>query len=305
MDTIVGMRTFVAVASEGSFTAGARRMGISTKLASKYVQQLESRLGAQLFSRTTRSVHVTDTGRAYLERCLPLLDEFDELEALVHARQSELVGAIRLSAPTAFGSSALPAALATFQKAHPGVRIDLQLSDNWVHLVEEGFDLAIRFGKLEDSTLIARPLLDMRLVVVASPDYLLREGDPQLPTELSNHNCLEQDIALAPDIWHFMMDGKRVPVRVKGSFRANSPRAIAHMAAQGLGVGRCPKYVADPFLHSGELRILFETHEASTIKLQAVYPTSRHLSARIRALIDHLVAHFADTGRHSRLSPHA
>ncbi len=305
MDTIEGMRTFVAVAAEESFTAGARRMGISTKLASKYVQQLEARLGAQLFSRTTRSVRVTDTGRAYLQRCLPLLDQFDELEGLVQARQSELAGSIRLSAPTAFGSSALPAALASFQLAHPKVRIDLQLSDNLVALVEEGFDLAVRFGQLEDSAFIARRLLNMRLVVVASPDYLQREGEPETPAALSAHNCLEQDLAIAADLWNFVVDGSEVQVRIKGTFRANSPRAIAHMAAQGLGIGRCPKYVADPFLRSGELQVLFEEHEASTLALQALYPTNRHLNIRVRALIDHLVAHFADAGNQEKLSPYS
>ncbi|MGQ7848221.1 LysR family transcriptional regulator [Granulosicoccus sp. 3-233] len=305
MDTIEGMRTFVAVAAEGSFTAGARRMGISTKLASKYVQQLEARLGAQLFSRTTRSVRVTDTGRAYLERCMPLLDQFDELEGLVQARQSELAGSIRLSAPTAFGSSALPAALARFQQQHPKVRIDLQLSDNWVALVEEGFDLAVRFGNLDDSSLVARRLLTMRLVVVASPAYLQREGEPETPAALSAHNCLVQDLATAADLWTFHVDDRPVQVRIKGTFRANSPRAIAHMAAQGLGIGRCPKYVADPFLQNGELRVLFEEHEASTLNLQALYPASRHLNIRVRALIDHLVEHFTDAGNQARLSPYS
>lgn len=304
MDTIDGMRTFVAVAAEQSFTAGARRMGISTKLASKYVQQLESRLGAQLFSRTTRSVRLTDTGRAYLERCLPLLDQFDELEGLVQVRQSELAGSIRLSAPTGFGSSALPAALAGFQVAHPKVRIDLQLSDKLVSLIDDGFDLAVRFGQLQDSNFIARRLLNMRLVVVASPDYLQRVGEPRHPAELSTHNCLVQDISSAEDLWDFSVENSKVQVRVKGAFRANSPRAIAHMAAQGLGIGRCPEYVVVPFLKSGELQVLFEQHEAVILTLQALYPQSRHLTARIRALIDHLVDYFAESDWQTLLSPH-
>ena len=158
MDTIKCMETFVAVATNESFTKGAKQLAISTKLASKYVQQLEVKLGTQLFYRTTRSVTLTDTGKAYFERCVPLLDQFDELEGIIQKRQSELAGSIRITAPTGFGSKELVKAVAQFQLVHPKVMIDLQLADHVVSIIEEGFDLAVRFGKLEDSTLIARKL---------------------------------------------------------------------------------------------------------------------------------------------------
>lgn len=293
MDTIDGLRTFAAVAAEESFTAGARRLGISTRVASKYVQQLESRLGVQLFSRTTRSVRLTETGRACLERCLPLLDQFDEMEGLARATQSELAGSIRLSAPTAFGSSELPAALAGFQARHPAVQLNLRLDDRWVALVEEGFDLAVRFGNLEDSALLARRLLNMRMIAVASPGFLREHGEPKQPADLERLNCLILDIATAPEPWAFVVDGQRTLVQVRGGFRSNSPRAIAHMAAQGIGIGRCPHYVARPLLQSGQLQILLEEHEPSPIPLQALYPSNRHQSLRVRALIDHLVEYFS------------
>lgn len=289
MDTIEGMRVFVSVASELSFTAGAKRLSISTKIASKYVQQLEARLEAQLFNRTTRSVTLTETGLAYFDRCRSLLDQFDELEGMVQERQSELAGPIRISAPTAFGSSQLVAALRPFQMAHPKVVIDLQLADQRVALIDEGFDIAIRFGSLEDSTLMARKLLDMRVVIVASPEYLKKNGRPRHPKALATHNCLLFRTAVKPTQWSFLINGKTASYKVDGSFRANSPRAIAHMAAGGLGIGRCPVYIAKSFIEQGKLTLLFEDMEEPGFSLHALFNQSRHQTARIRALIDHLV----------------
>lgn len=293
MDTIDGMRTFVAVASQKSFTGGAGQLSISTKLASKYVRQLEEHLGAQLFNRTTRSVTLTDTGTAYLERCLPLLDQFDELEGLVQERQSELAGPIRITAPTGFGSRELVTALRPFQAKHPKVSIDLHLSDQHVPVIEGGFDLAIRFGVMKDSSLMARKLMDMRLVVIASPEYLGAHGEPRHPSALETHNCLIQLASADPYSWKFRINGKVVSFPVDGPFHANSPRAIAHMAATGAGIGMCPYYSIKPFLEVGSLQILFEAQEATEITLNAVYPPGRHLTARIRAIINHL----ADTFR--------
>ncbi len=295
MDTIDGMRAFVAVAGQESFTGGAKRLGTSTKLASKYVRQLEAKLGAQLFNRTTRSVSLTETGRAYLERCVPLLEQLDELEGLVQERQSELAGPIRITASTAFGSYELVDAIRPFQLEHPKVSVDLHLSDQRVALIEEGFDLAIRFGRLEDSTLIARKLMNMRVAVFASPDYLAKNGEPSDPNALSTHNCLLQKASVDPEHWRFRINGETVSFRVSGTFYANSPRAIAHTAAGGLGIGMCPIYVVEPYLRIGALKLLFEDIEATEFGLYAVYPPSRHLTARIRALIDHLANTLSQT----------
>lgn len=292
MDTVDGMRTFVAVARQQSFTDGAMLLGISTKLASKYVRQLETRLGAQLLNRTTRSVTLTETGRAYFNRCVPLLDQFDELEGLVQTRQSELAGSIRITAPTGFGSTRLLEAMQDFQLANPKVVIDLHLSDQYVGVVEEGFDLAIRFGSLKDSSLIARKLMSMREVVFASPQYLTEHGMPSHPNELSTHNCLLTNLNSEMTYWHFNVDGEQIALPVSGTFYANAPRAIVQAALGGLGIGRSPLYVVEDFLASGELLCLFEELETTKINLHAVYPPGRHLTARIRALIDHLVEAF-------------
>ncbi|MGX9355491.1 LysR family transcriptional regulator [Roseobacteraceae bacterium S113] len=288
MDTIEGIRTFAAVARHASFTDGAREVGISTKLASKYVGQLEERLRAQLFHRTTRSVTLTDTGRAYLERCGPLLEQFDELEGVVQQRQTELAGPIRITAPTGYGSAQLVQLLRPFQEAHPKVFVELHLSDHHVSLVEEGYDLAIRFGALKDSNLVARKLADMRIVCCATSAFLEAHGRPQRPEDLSDFNCLVQNTGAHGDHWEFRGPTGLYGVRVSGNFSANSPRAVAHMAAEGLGIGRMPFYTAEPFVASGKLEVLFGAQEAKVLGLYAVYPPSRHLTARIRALIDHL-----------------
>lgn len=292
MDTITGMRVFAAVAAHRSFTEGAKRAGISAKLASKYVGQLEERLEAQLFNRTTRTVNLTETGAAYLEKCLPLLEQFDELEGLVQATQTELAGRIRITAPTGFGASQLVHLLQPFQTTHPKVAIDLHLSDRTVSVIEDGFELAIRFGVQKDSSLVARKLMDMRIVCCASPTYLQEHGEPKVPTALATHNCLLQNMSSTTDHWDFKGDTGPISVPVAGNFRANSPLAIANMAADGLGIGRVPFYTAMPFLKDGRLKLLFEAQESKVSGLYAVYPPSRHLTARVRALIDHLAGQF-------------
>lgn len=294
MDTIDAMRTFVAVAAHASFTDGAKQIGISTKLASKYVARLEERLGAQLFNRTTRSVTLTDTGRAYLERCIPLLGQLDEMEDVVRERQAELAGVIRITAPTGFGSRELVEALRPFLDAHPKVHIDMRLSDHHVAIIDEGIDLAVRFGPMKDSTLVARKLTDMRPVIVASPSYLKQHGKPSHPSALATHNCLLPLTSSEPTLWQFMMEGELLSVRVDGTFSANSPRAIVHMALGGLGIGRTPHYTARPFLEAGALESLFEGQQPDPTTLYAVYPPSRHLTARVRTLVDHLAHWFSN-----------
>jgi DNA-binding transcriptional LysR family regulator len=287
------MRAFAAVAGQASFTAGAQQLGISAKLASKYVARLEETLGAQLLNRTTRKVTLTDTGRAYLERCQPLLDQFDELQDVVQLRQQELAGPIRITAPTGLGSRELVEALQPFQQAHPKVEIELLLSDKHLALLDENVDLALRFGTLKGATLVARKLCSMRVVVVANPDYLARHGTPQEPEALATHNCILSTTGPQPEVWQFGRGAAQKIIRVSGSFRANSPRATAHMAASGAGIARCPYYTTIPLLKAGRLQLLFEDQEPEPISLYAVYPPSRHLTARIRALIDHLADHFA------------
>jgi len=292
VDTLETMRAFTAVASEGTFTAAARRLDCSTRQVSKQVRQLEARLEAQLFNRTTRSVVLTDVGEVYLERCRPLLDQFDELEAVVLDRQTELAGPIRMTASSHFGSVDLVAAVGPFLAANPKVTLDLHVSDQRVAIVEEGFDLAIRFGTLEDSTLMARRLRGMRLVVCGSPGYLEDHGWPRHPDALPTHDCARLRTSVDPEHWRFRVDAEPRVIAVSGSFQANAPLALAQMAARGVGLVQVPYYVVEPMLAEGRLQLLLEPFETPEFGLNVVYPPNRHLTARVRALIDHLVDHF-------------
>lgn len=293
MDKLETMRAFTAVAQEGSFTAAARRLGVSTKQVSKYVQQLEAGLETRLFNRTTRSVSLTDVGTAYLQHCRPILDQVDELESLVKERHTSLAGPIRIAAPTAFGSTTLTQALVPFMLAHPEVRVDLKLSDNRVALVEEGFDLAIRVGLLRDSTLIAKKLADMPLIVCASPAYLDKHGRPTNPKTLQTHDCLIDDNQADATVWRFQTGRGDIAVKVAGMFTANSPGAVAQMALGGLGIARCPHYVVESALEDGRLEQLLGTYTTDEFGLYALYPFNRHLTSRVRALIDHLAEYLS------------
>jgi DNA-binding transcriptional LysR family regulator len=184
-------------------------------------------------------------------------------------------------------------ALQLFKQSHPRVAIDLQLSDQRVSIVEDGFDLALRFGDLEDSTLIARKLTDMKVVVFSSQDYLSKRGEPKHPDALSTHDCLVFSSSVDPSHWKFKMGRRTFAVPIKGSFRSNSPLAIVNMALAGIGIGRVPVYIVEQYIKTGELKVLFDEFQAGDFALNAIYPPSRHLTSRIRALIDHLVEYFS------------
>ncbi|WP_297767521.1 LysR family transcriptional regulator [uncultured Roseovarius sp.] len=295
MDRIDTMRAFVAVAEEASFTLAARKLGMSNRLASKYVKELESRLSVQLLNRTTRSVALTDVGLAYLERCRPILAQFEQLNDAVQQRHAALAGPIRVTAPTGFGSLRLPGPLGLFMTEHPNVTVEMRLSDTRLALVEEGIDLAIRIGRLQDSSLVARKLGRMPLIVCAAPGYLERRGHPAHPESLATHDCLIDANQFDAATWRFGSPGNETSVRVSGSCTANSPVALAALAMDGIGVARCPEYVVADALCDGRLKELFADRRSEDLGLYAIYPPNRHLTARVRALIDHLAEAF---GKH-------
>lgn len=295
MDTIEGMRTFASVVSAGSFTGAADRLDMSSALVSKYIGQLEERLSVRLLNRTTRSLSLTDVGRVYHERCVQLLEEFDELEDAVQDTQTEPKGKLVVSAPTTFGESYLTPAAAEFLKEHPGIRLDLHLSDRFVGLADEGFDLAIRIGELPDSALIARRLAPARVVACATPGYLKRKGTPRHPAELVRHDCIMDTNYHTGPQWPFAIDGKRITIKVNGRFLVNSARATRVMALTGAGIGLCPLFAVGDAVKTGQLRIVLDEFEAFDLGIYAVYLQSRHLAANVRVFVDFLIKHFSTT----------
>jgi DNA-binding transcriptional LysR family regulator len=292
MDILNGMRTYAAVVSTGSFTAAAERLGISRALTSKYVGQLEDHLGVRLLNRTTRRLNVTEVGRAYFERCRQLVDEVDELESAVSDQQTAPRGRLLIAAPTTFGEMFLAQAVARYLDEYPEVSIELVLADRFVNLVDEGFDLAVRIGNLQDSSLIARRLASCRLVVCASHEYLRRTGTPAHPSDLERHCCIYDTNQGSGNSWPFRDIDHRFSVSVKGNLRVNGAVAVREAMLAGQGIGYSPAYAIGDELRTGKLKIILENYESDELGIYAVYPHNRHLATKVRSFIDFLITHF-------------
>jgi len=292
MDTVIGMRTFVAVVDTGSFTVAAERLGISKALTSKYVGQLEEHLGVRLLNRTTRKLSVTEVGQAYYQRCRQLLDDLDELESAVRQQQASPQGELRVAAPVLFGESYLTRAVADYLKSQPGVSVELVLADRFVNLVEEGFDLAVRIGKLADSSLIARKLAQLQVVLCAAPEYLAKAGVPRRLEDIEVHNCVIDTNIDEPDYWHFSRRGESQRIKVSGRFRVNSAQSVREMVLAGMGIGLCPRYVVADDLEQGRVQHLLPSYKTTEYGIYAVYPHNRHLAAKVRTFVDFLVERF-------------
>lgn len=284
------MLVFGEVVARGSFTAAARQLGRSKASVSKEVAALEKRLGAQLLRRTTRTMSLTEIGEAFHERCLRVAEEAERAELSVSELQAEPRGAIRIAAPMSFGHRRLAPLLPGFLDRHPEVRIDLDLTDRLIDLVREKFDLALRVGALRDSSLVARRLASVHAVVCASPAYLAANGTPEKPEDLVHHEC--HGYAPSPDSWNF--DGGQKVV-THGRLNIDNGDALLQAALAGAGIVYLPVFVVAEDLRAGRLVPLLVDHTRDReAGLWAVYPANRHLSPKVRAFIDYMVAVLGD-----------
>ncbi|MEM0910131.1 MAG: LysR family transcriptional regulator [Pseudomonadota bacterium] len=288
MDSIDMMRVFTTVARQGSFTVAAEELDMAVQTVSKYVKALENKLSVQLFNRTTRTVNLNDAGKVYYERCLDLISQFEELENATTFDNATPKGRIRITAPTAFGELHLMPALARFQQQYREISLDVDLSNRKVSIIDDGFDLAVRIGELQDSNLFAKKLLSMRVCVCVAPGYLKRHGVPNTPDDLKLHNCLLDSNFRFFKHWPFHKQGQMTKIEVSGNFIGNSPRALRQMALSGAGIAVCPMYVIQKDVKEGRLVLLFEEMETSTFGVYALYPHRKHLSKRVRVLVDYL-----------------
>ncbi|MBS7541921.1 LysR family transcriptional regulator [Ancylobacter oerskovii] len=286
-------RMLVAVLDLGSFAAAARRLGTSSGQASKLVSRLEADLGVQLIRRSTRALAPTEAGAAYYQRIKALLEEFEALDAAVRNASATPAGTLRLTAPMSFGSIQLTPALLDFARAYPQIRLDVGFTDRVVDLVEEGYDAAVRIGTPGDSSLVARKLCDARVVLVAAAAYLAARGEPGRPQDLTGHECLVDTNFRDPLNWRFRSPaGEVVDVPISGRLRFSSGEACLAAAAAGLGIANVPSFIAGASLRAGHVRRLLPECEAPPHGLFAVYPPGRHLAAKVRVLVDFLVARF-------------
>lgn len=289
MDKLTSMRVFLQVARLGSFSAAAGEMGLSKAMISKHISNLENQLDVQLINRTTRHLNLTEMGIAYRDRVRDILNEIEETELAVSSLSSRPRGTLRLMAPTSFGSFHVTRAVAEYQRHHPEVSIDLQLTERTPDIVEEGLDMAIRVGRMEDSSLVARKLADVRSVVCASPDYLQQQGVPLEPADLRRHNCLIYTPRAPVHEWQFSDGGDTFSVPVNGDVRSNVGDALRVAAIQGCGLVQLPTYIVGLDIEAGRLAAVLEAFEGPARPMYAVYQHRRHLSAKVRTFVDFLV----------------
>ena len=292
MDTLEGMRTFAAVVTEGSFSKAAERLDRSPQLVSKYVAQLEARLGVRLLNRSTRRLSITEAGQAYFDRCQGIVAEVDELEDAVGNMTKALSGVLRINAPMTFGMHHLTPAIAEFQDNHPDLRVDLALDDRVVDIVSEGFDLAIRIADLDTSSLVARRLAPIHLVACASPTYLEENGAPGTPEDLEEHECLGYTYSSDRDRWRFESKQGIYEIRVNGRFCANNGDALRTAALAGHGLVLQPTFIVGDDLRSGRLIRILPDYGIARLNVYAVYAHRQFLSNKVRALVEFLGDYF-------------
>jgi DNA-binding transcriptional LysR family regulator len=296
MDKFEDLQAFVAVVEAGSFTAAAERLGAAKSAVSRRVSGLEERLGVQLLRRTTRTLNLTDTGQSFYEHGARILADLEEAESAAQQEHGELRGVLRVALPLSFGVRHMCKPIAAFSKRHPKIRFDLDLNDRRIDLIEEGIDLAVRIGHLRDSSLIARKLFDVRMVVCASHHYLAAHGTPETPHDLGEHDCLVYSNLADPDTWRWEdSDGRRHAVELSPVMRASSGDFLTNSAAHGLGIVIQPTFIAAEAIRRGNLVPILTAFEWPVTPAYAVYPPTRHLSYRVRAFIDFLVERFAGT----------
>jgi DNA-binding transcriptional LysR family regulator len=294
VDRFTALQSFAKVVESGSFARAAERLSLSTSALSRQVADLEAHLDVRLLNRTTRRLSLTEAGQAFYERCVQLLADLDEAEASVRPVTVEPKGTLRITCGVTFGERYLAPALAQFAALHPGIVFDLELSDRVIDLVEEGFDLAIRIGTIGPQTLVARRLGTTALVCCASPKYLHRRGTPRTPDDLAQHDCLAYTLAAVPQTWTFTSpDGTSRAAEVTIRHRANSGRMLTAMAAAGMGIVLEPDFIVAPDIGSGALMPVLPGYEPPRSPIAAVYPSRRHLSAKVRSLVDFLAARYA------------
>lgn len=293
MNLLEAIRTFRDVAERGSFSEAGRRSGRPKAAVSRLVGDLERYLGVRLLHRTTRRVALTETGRQYLARAAQLLTDLEDLHGEMRDAQGALGGRLRVTAPQTFGELFLVPLFAAFTQREPAVGFDLLLTDRFVDLVEERIDLAIRIGELPDSSLVARRLADMHLVVCASPDYLASHPTPPTPRALEAHDCIIDTNLQQPRQWPFDAGNARYSVAVDGRLAVNSPRAARDLARAGAGIAMLPDFVVRDDLARGTLVQLFAAQMPPARGIYAVYPHRRYVTRRLRVFVEFLAAALA------------
>jgi DNA-binding transcriptional LysR family regulator len=294
MDRFQEMRAFAAVADKGSFVQAAEELALSKTALSRLVGDLEARLGVRLLHRTTRRLSLTPEGEVFLERCKDLLASVAQAEDEVSAHAGEAIGQLRINVPVSFGLRHLAPLWPAFMQRHPKVELDVTLSDRVVDLVDEGYDFAVRIARLPSSSLVSRPLASTRLVLCASPEYVRRHGSPAHPSEIGAHPVMAYTLLSMGEQWEFNGPDGAVTVKVTPRMRSNSGDTCCAAALQHLGLVLQPSFLVGAHLQSGALVELLPQYRSLELGVYGVYPSRRHLTPKVRVLIDFLVEALRD-----------
>lgn len=294
MDRFLEMRTFTHVVDAGSFIGAANAMEMSKAAVSRYVGELEVRLGVRLLNRTTRSLSLTEDGEVFYQRCKELLGGVESAEAEITSRSAEAIGLLKVNVPVSFGISHLAQVWPAFKAAHPKITFDVTLTDRVTDIVEEGFDLAVRISRLQNSSLVSRKLATTRIVMCASPEYLARAGTPAHPKDVANHTVIAYSYWSAKNEWEFTGPEGRVAVKTTPCIRTNNGDTCKTAALMHQGIILQPTFVVGEDLAAGRLVEICPDYRSLEMGIYAVYNSRQHQLPKVRVFIDFLVAHFKE-----------
>lgn len=296
VDRFTSLLLFTRIVESGSLSAAARHAKLSQPTVSKQLTELEARLGAQLLQRTTRQLSLTEVGSAFYIRAKRILAELDEAEADAADLHGSPRGTLRVGAPVAFGRLHVMLTLPAFLQRYPRLVVDLVMSDRFTDLVEDGADVVIRVGKLSDMSLIARHIGRSARVCVASPAYLATRGEPRIPKDLLQHDCIVYTLLATGNEWHFSGPSATDAVRVQGPFRANNADAVRQATLAGLGIAVAPTWLVADDVAAGTLRRLLPDWTPSAVDVSVLYAPTPRIASKVRAFVDHVVAVFQANG---------
>jgi DNA-binding transcriptional LysR family regulator len=289
MDILVSMKVFAMVVEAGSFAAAADRLDMSRAMTSKHVSSLEDHLGTRLLNRTTRRLSITESGNVYYQRCVQILSDVLEAEQIAGNLSATPRGILKITMPLAYGLHRLGPVIAAYADQYPEVKLDISLSERKVDLIDEGFDLAIRIGALPESGLIARKLAIDRTVMCASPAYLKRRGVPRKPEDLTAHACLGYTYTNSGDEWRLHSNGQEQPVAINAIIKADNGDILRLAALSGAGLIFQPLFVVGEDIQAGRLVQVLAEYASRELGIYAIYPSRKHLSAKVRTFVDFLV----------------
>ncbi len=296
MDTLSGMRLFARVVETGGFSAAGRQVGLNASSVSRQVGKLEDALGTRLLNRSTRNIGLTEAGRIYYERASHIIADVDNANAAVSELSEAPRGTLRLNVPVVFGRRYVAPYMREFLETHPELRVELTVTDNYVDLIEEGADLAIRIGGPSQSSYIVRKLASIDRVVCASPEYFARHGRPRRPEDLAQHNCIVYRHHPGEIVWELIGEDGTFDIPVSGNFAANNADAIAAAMGAGIGIALLPVWLVGREIQQGRAEIVLRDYRAHPTgfaeEVYAVFPHARNLSAKVRACVDFLAQKF-------------